>query len=526
MNRQLDLQQLAIDREPPPASSSRHRRRWMARYVLPGTVMAGFLSILGWAARDTWLPSRPVTVVPVVVTRAELHTAGQPLFKAPGWVEPRPAPVIVSALAQGVVEELLVVEGQEVEARQPVARLIDADARLALQEAKADLELRDAERDKAEAQRTAAQLRLEQPVHLEAELAEADSRLAEAEGELAGLPLELRGAQARLRYAQQELDRKQAAGDAVAGRVVQQMESQLDGTEAEVERLQGHRPGLEQRIEALKRLRDALATQLELKIDESQQFSEAQALLKVAVAAQTRAQLAVDAAELQLERMVVRAPAAGRVLDVIAGPGTRTVGLAPNSMHDSGTIITLYDPKTLQVRADVRLEDVPLLAPGQAVRIETASAAGPIDGEVLLATSEANIQKNTLEVKVAIHLPPPAIRPEMLVEVTFLAPGDKVAGDALSASDDSAGTERLLIPRQLVETEGRKSFVWVASAEGTARRQEIRLGPAGTPQLVEALQGLNATDKLISGGRQGLLANQRIKITGQDLSMAMVDGDG
>ena len=45
----------------------------------------------------------------------------------------------------------------------------------------------------------------------------------------------------------------------------------------------------------------------------------------------------------------------------------------------------LYDPQMLQVRADVRLEDVPRVQSGQSVRIETASARGPIDGEVLSA---------------------------------------------------------------------------------------------------------------------------------------------
>ena len=37
------------------------------------------------------------------------------------------------------------------------------------------------------------------------------------------------------------------------------------------------------------------------------------------------------------------------------------------------------------------------------------------------STAQADIQKNTLQVKVAIDHPPPQIKPEMLARVTFLA---------------------------------------------------------------------------------------------------------
>ena len=100
-------------------------------------VLLGFVAVLGWAARHSLLPSRPVTVVPVLTSRAELQQAGTPLFQAAGWVEPRPTPTLVTALAEGFIDELLVVEGQEVEKGETViARLNDRDARLALDRAK------------------------------------------------------------------------------------------------------------------------------------------------------------------------------------------------------------------------------------------------------------------------------------------------------------------------------------------------------------------------------------------------------
>ena len=114
---QVDLRQLAVERP--------QRRDYAAlTRSAPGYCGGGFRwqsslassSIVGWSARDYWLPAKPVTVVPVILTRAEVQQAGTPLFQAAGWIEPRPTAVMCSALVEGVVEELLVVEGQEVRA--------------------------------------------------------------------------------------------------------------------------------------------------------------------------------------------------------------------------------------------------------------------------------------------------------------------------------------------------------------------------------------------------------------------------
>jgi hypothetical protein len=165
----------------------------------------------------------------------------------------------------------------------------------------------------------------------------------------------------------------------------------------------------------------------------------------------------------------------------------------------------------LQVRADVRLEDVPLVQPGQPVEINTASAKDSIHGQVLFATSQANIQKNTLEVKIAIIDPPPTIRPEMLVATTFVAPARPE-----SNRDDSKQQERLLVPRQLLEPAGESQTVWVADPSGMARRKSVQLGQAGTEDLVEVVEGLAVTDRLISEGREALNEGDRIIIKGED----------
>src|SRR5882724_5018944 len=109
MSANVDLRQLAVRRDGPAIPAPPRRpRHLLSRYLLPGAVLVGFLAVAGWAARDSLLPSRPVTVVPVLTTRAEIRQGGTPLFQAAGWVEPRPTPVLVTALAEGVIDKLLV----------------------------------------------------------------------------------------------------------------------------------------------------------------------------------------------------------------------------------------------------------------------------------------------------------------------------------------------------------------------------------------------------------------------------------
>jgi multidrug efflux pump subunit AcrA (membrane-fusion protein) len=480
-------------------------------------VIVGFLGLLGWAARDQFVLRTPVTVVPVVVTRAEVHQEGMPLFQAAGWVEPRPTVANVAALTEGVVETLLVVEGQEVKRGEPVAKLVDVDAKFALREAETMLALRDAEAQSAEAELAAARLRVEHPAHLEAALADGESSLAKTETELAKLPFLVESAKARLSYAQQNLEGKRAAGGGVSGRLLTQAESSLAAAKAELEELEQREPHLRQEVESLRKKRTALAEQLALLIEESRQLAEAEAKLLSAKVRRDQAQIALEKAKLTLERTVVVSPLDGRVLRLVATPGARVMGLSRDAEQSSSTVVTLYDPTMLQVRADVRLEDVPLVQPGQPVEIETASSKEPLRGIVLLPTSAANIQKNTLEVKVAIVDPPATVRPEMLVTATFLAPRQA----ASSKEEDSQDAERLLVPRQLVESSGGEHSVWIVDALGNARRRSIRLGKAARGELIEVAEGLAPTDKLISSGRERLQDGDRVTVQGEDSSLGM-----
>ena len=187
-----------------PVSVPAPRRRWATRVFLPAGLLLTAGALLAYAARDALVPATPVRVVPVVV-RAALGTgisggqefAGGATVQAPGWVEPDPHPVSVAALADGVVKEVLALEGQAVEAGQVVVRLVDEDARLAVARAEADVAAKEAELAAARAALAAAQRDWDNPVERRRAVASGEAMLAEAAAELERQPLEVEAEQAR-----------------------------------------------------------------------------------------------------------------------------------------------------------------------------------------------------------------------------------------------------------------------------------------------------------------------------------------
>jgi multidrug efflux pump subunit AcrA (membrane-fusion protein) len=177
----------------------------------------------------------------------------------------------------------------------------------------------------------------------------------------------------------------------------------------------------------------------------------------------------------------------------------------------------LYDPRMLQLRTDVPLDQVPRVRPGQPVKIETEAVPSGLEGEVLFKTAFTDLQKNTLDVKVAIKNPPADLRPDMLARCTYSAapePGtDKKASEQL----------RLLVPKPLVESGEGGSRVWIADqAAGQARPRTVKIGQAtGKGDLVEVLEGLTELDKLIVGGREGIKDGERITVTGEDTTQGV-----
>lgn len=514
MSTDVDIRELAIDRDGNAEPSVHTRRHLLTRYALPAALILGFLSLVAWSSRDLVFPPKPVTVVPVLSTTAEFRQAGTPVFNAAGWIEPRPTPIRVAALAPGVVERLLVVENQPVTVGEPVAELVKDDAQLAHEKALADLRLREAELAEAKSVLKAAATKLTQPVHLEAELGDAEASLARVEASLANLPFQLRRAEAELKTAQTSYDGKVSAREAVAGIKITVAKGELESAEAMVQELRVRFDSLKREQAGLSQRRDAIKTKLQLLADETKEKETANARVEAAVARVEQATVAVAEAKLRVDRMIVRSPVDGRVYRLIAHPGARIGGELQQMVdYDGSTIVTLYRPSMLQVRVDVRFEDIPKVSLDQPVEIDNPALTSPMSGKVLFFSSEADIQKNTIQVKVEIPDPPSVFKPEMLVDVTFLAP--KQAEQAVEPSTQL----RLYVLKQLIHEDDAGSFVWLADqSEGIARKAFVQTGPVGFNGLVEITAGLNVSNRIIAGGSEGLRDGQRVTIGSEDPS--------
>lgn len=514
MNTEVDISQLAIDRGSADGGMVAPRRHLMSRFVLPMILLSGFAALVMWAGRDYVFPPQPVTVVPVFATESQVRREGTPLFKAAGWVEPRPTPIRVAALAPGVVEKLLVVEDQPVTKGQELALLIKDDAQLAYNRAVATKKLREAELAEARAALVAAKTRLDQPVHLEAAVRQAEAMLAKVVTQRKNLPFETKRAESRLTLAQQDYDGKRSSSGVVSGLDLDRAKQELETAREHVRELRNREGSLAQEESALVKRRQALATQLKLLAEEKKARDAAAAQVDAAIARVEQADVDVAEAKLRMDRMTIRAPVDGRVYNLLGHPGARIGGggvMTQLKGHDGSTVVTLYQPEKLQIRVDVRFVDLPKVRLKQKVRIENAALEEPLTGEVLFISSIADIQKNTLEVKVAIHEPPPVFKPEMLVDVTFLAP------KPITSTETPTQELRIYIPKRLVKQGESGSFVWVADqAAGVARRAPVTLGVKTADDLVEVTSGLTVASRLIATGDQNLKDGQRITITAEE----------
>jgi multidrug efflux pump subunit AcrA (membrane-fusion protein) len=417
---------------------------------------------------------------------------------------------------------LLVVEGQHVKQGEPVATLIDTDAKIALAEAEARYEMQQGELRRTEATLAAARTNFEKPVVLQAALADADAMLAKTQRELDNLPFAIVAAKTRQTLAAENVQRKELAGDAITGRVLREARAELATANNAVETLIAKRPSLESQQESLQRKRTALSEQLKLLTEEKRAVADAEAMLTITGSRVEQSRLAVETARLGLERMTVRSPIEGCVLSLEARPGQWLSGMGQSGLGASAqqgpsAVVGLYDPQSLQVRVDVRLEDVPQVLIGKPAKIETAALSEPIEGEVISVTTQADIQKNTLQVKVAVKHPPAVIKPEMLAKVTFLAPPSPIV-----QQEHGESPLRMFVPQPLVISAEGGSSLWTANlTTGLAERKVVEVGPGATEGgLVEVVSGLAPTDKLIVGGRESLSVGTRVRVTGEDRSLS------
>lgn len=507
------------------------RRGWWAR-MAPG-VVGGLMVAL--VAASAWEALRPVTDVRVGQALPVSGGAPEPApssdpgairaratasVQASGWVEAAPYSIACPGLADGVVESVLVLEGDRVERGQVIARLIDADAALGVRRAESRHALAAAALASARAELAAAQTTWDEPFERERSVAVASEALARARVELEQLPHLIAAERALLEQIEAELAGSRAAlagGGAVEIEttvLAKRAAAQHATVEATVLREGMLRADVSAReAEHRSAVRGAALRVEELRALESARAGVAQAEAEVGAAEAER-----DEARLRLERMEVRAPIAGVVQRRLVGPGMRI--MASGDDPAGAIVATLYDPEQLQVRVDVPLADAGKIVLGQACEIVLDILPdATLAGVVTLIGHEANIQKNTLEVKVRIVDPPTLLRPEMLARVKFVADppgGGSAAGGGGPQSVDTP--EAVLVRPEVLDGQGEVRRVWVVRGRrgdrGVARVESVRVvGERDGWTLVAG--AIRAGDMLVeSPGSLADGAMVRVRLTG------------
>lgn len=425
----------------------------LAAKVAPIAVVVATLACIGWAAWPALQPAREAEVFQLVLINTQTTTntslsnntdnnnindnnapasttkaTNQPdpptntqPIQAPGWIEADPFAVACSSLTDGVIDRILVLEGDVVTEGQTVATLIADDARLALARAESSLQAASADVLRARAERDAAAADYEQAIEPQLRAAIAAAMVEEAAGELARHPKQVAGAEATLRQLEVELEQVIMSSQV---RAATELEVVIATQRAEAQRqlvaaLRAESAMLSARLNQAIAERTAANRRLELRIDDRRRLAAAEADLASAESRQTLAQAQRDEANLALQRTTIRSPITGVVQHRYVRPGDK-VTLTSDDPHGAH-ILLLYNPRKLQARVDVPLADAAHLRVGQRTEITVEVLPDRVfTGTLTRITHQADIQRNTLQVKVALHDPSPILRPEMLARVRFL----------------------------------------------------------------------------------------------------------
>ncbi|MBL9151380.1 MAG: efflux RND transporter periplasmic adaptor subunit [Verrucomicrobiales bacterium] len=454
-----------------PSFRPKARRDQLAA-VLPFGLVVGFAALLWLVMGDRLMPARELQMESVATLPGGTAYEGvamadgtTPLFQASGWVEPDPLPVKATALVDGVVEEVLVLEGESVKKGQLLATLIDDDAVLNLRTAESRLASLNA---LADAQKRQAAI-------IGAEIATLKKRVAVAGAKRAELEDQVKRFDSLL------------SGQAVAEREVALARLQLGTQEAEIEALVISEQELEEKLAQ----QEAIGRDYEARIAE--------------------AETEVDRRRLELDRTRIVSPLDGIVLRLMAVPGEkRMLGM---DHADSSTIAILYQPDRLQARIDVPLAEAGKLAVGQAVRLQSSLLPERVfHGRVTRIVGEADLQRNTLQAKVRIEDPDPRLRPEMLCRAEFLAP--VLPSEGMTGGAKPAGSVvRLFVPEQaLTKLDGSRATIWRLDATGDrVEPGQVTLGEESQDGYRLVVEGLRPGDRVVIDPPQDLEPGERVR---------------
>jgi RND family efflux transporter MFP subunit len=210
----------------------------------------------------------------------------------------------------------------------------------------------------------------------------------------------------------------------------------------------------------------------------------------------------------QLEKMRIRAPFDGTVLEKnaelgeIVGP---TFGGSSASGGGGVPVVTMADLKSVEVEVDVNETYIRRIKPGLKAQITLDAYPDQVyEGEIRQIVPTADRQRATVQVKVSFTHPDELVLPEMGARVAFLAPVAP-AGEAAAER-----TLQVWVPEQAIRRTQDAMTVYVLRGDRVAE-MPVEIGP----QLgsdVQILKGLGPGERVILGETKGVAPGKRVRV--------------
>ncbi|NEP17907.1 MAG: efflux RND transporter periplasmic adaptor subunit [Leptolyngbya sp. SIO4C1] len=434
---------------------------WLVGLVLLGLLSTGAIAAVIWRSR---LPQYDVAELTVPTESAAVTVR----ISASGVVEPVRT-VNLSPKAAGIVEALLVEQGDAVRAGQAIARMDSEDLEAQLRQSQASL--------------TEAEAQLQ-----DTRQGTDPAQLSQAAANLDAVEAQIRDAEARLDLARADYARSQSLYD--SGAISR---SELDRDESEVRSAEAALAQANYRVE------EARQRLIDLENDpDPEAVDQAEARVE-------RAEAQLAGVQTQLDDTVIRAPFAGIITQKFATEGafvTPTTSASTASSATSTAIVALADG--LEVVAEVPEADIGQIEVGQAVEIQADAFPEEIfRGEVKLIAPEAIEKQNVTVFQVRVRLEEglDKLRSNMKVDVAFI-------GNQLS--------DALVIPTVAVVTQGGETGVLVPGENNRIQFRTVTLGPQVGDQI-QILEGLEVGDPVFVDLPPGqTLENLRFSREGQE----------
>lgn len=236
----------------------------------------------------------------------------------------------------------------------------------------------------------------------------------------------------------------------------------------------------------------------------------------VAAADVGKAKASLDKANLELDYTRIIAPITGRVSRKLVTKGNL---IAPNLMNQSLTTLVAEEKVHVYFNADERSllrYERRMTAKGQQVNKDKTKAASmpiefrleeqqgfPYKGTIDFVDNKVDPDTGTIVLRAVVDNPKGPSGRRLFI------PGLR----AKVRIKDEEPFKALLITERAVMTDLRRKYVWVVDEKGDAQRREIKLGSSPGDGLVDVIEGLKATDKVIVQGIQKVRPGSKVDAT-------------